>query len=286
MASFKLPELQQFCRPTPSVSGHSQKHNPNGLTLQEFSESQRESFCVYSGHGITSLRNYLNSRFPPNGVLTSDEGSRRGSGSSQSSITLPGRYSPPHPASNQLLTSYRGAFITGQQFTRRADASRRRGSRGAREGDDTTTSPTFAPVFRFASRPVSPSSSPGIPGIALTVSAPNFLSPMPGGMPQAQRSLQTSSGSRRTNVSPTTSTSHSSRGETPIREYRRGSRTAEGGIANQTSRLREESTGVERSERSDRNRELTRADVGEEEGGESSNGAFRWVTSTFGWERK
>lgn len=42
---FRRPELQKFCRQPP----------------EEFSPHQRESFCVYSGHGVRDLQHYLRS---------------------------------------------------------------------------------------------------------------------------------------------------------------------------------------------------------------------------------
>ncbi|KAI9001400.1 RNI-like protein [Trametes punicea] len=41
--AFRRPELQQFCRPPPA----------------EFNSQQRAAFCVYSGHGIVELREFL-----------------------------------------------------------------------------------------------------------------------------------------------------------------------------------------------------------------------------------
>ncbi|KAG8908166.1 SCF ubiquitin ligase complex subunit [Tulasnella sp. 403] len=41
--AFRRPELQQFCRPPP----------------KEFTPNQRAAFCVYSGHGVSDLRRYL-----------------------------------------------------------------------------------------------------------------------------------------------------------------------------------------------------------------------------------
>ncbi|KAG9317471.1 hypothetical protein JVU11DRAFT_1673 [Chiua virens] len=45
--SFRKPELQQFCRQPP----------------QEFNMSQRLAFCVYSGNGVSKLRNFLTDLF-------------------------------------------------------------------------------------------------------------------------------------------------------------------------------------------------------------------------------
>ncbi|BEI86144.1 hypothetical protein CcaverHIS002_0604310 [Cutaneotrichosporon cavernicola] len=70
---FKVPELQQFCRAAP----------------ENFTIHQRASFCVFSGSGVASLRNYLNAQ-----AVGSDgpEGTsaRGGSGPSSSSIVLAG----------------------------------------------------------------------------------------------------------------------------------------------------------------------------------------------------
>ncbi|KAG8992741.1 SCF ubiquitin ligase complex subunit [Tulasnella sp. JGI-2019a] len=41
--AFRRPELQKFCRPPP----------------KEFTQNQRAAFCVYSGHGVSELRRYL-----------------------------------------------------------------------------------------------------------------------------------------------------------------------------------------------------------------------------------
>ncbi|CAK9784481.1 RNI-like protein [Cutaneotrichosporon oleaginosum] len=68
---FKVPELQQFCRPAP----------------EDFSIHQRASFCVFSGPGVVALRNYLNAQ------ATGCEGSdhaRGGSIPSSPSAVLPG----------------------------------------------------------------------------------------------------------------------------------------------------------------------------------------------------
>lgn len=43
--AFRRPELQRMCRPAP----------------EEFSQHQRESFCVYSGQGVTELQKFLRS---------------------------------------------------------------------------------------------------------------------------------------------------------------------------------------------------------------------------------
>lgn len=45
VTAFQRPELQAMCRPPP----------------EEFSATQRESFCVYSGHGVVELHHYLRS---------------------------------------------------------------------------------------------------------------------------------------------------------------------------------------------------------------------------------
>lgn len=69
-------------------------------TYQEFNEHQQAAFCVYSGHGVTALRNYLNARQTANQAGSDDASTRRGSGSSTSSITVPGGGSgtpPPLP---------------------------------------------------------------------------------------------------------------------------------------------------------------------------------------------
>ncbi|GMK54196.1 hypothetical protein CspeluHIS016_0107820 [Cutaneotrichosporon spelunceum] len=64
---FKVPELQQFCRPAP----------------ENFTIHQRASFCVFSGPGVIALRNYLNAQAA--GYDASDGSlAHRGSGSSSS----------------------------------------------------------------------------------------------------------------------------------------------------------------------------------------------------------
>ncbi|EIW73414.1 hypothetical protein TREMEDRAFT_26015 [Tremella mesenterica DSM 1558] len=91
--AFKSKHLQQFCRPTP----------------EEFNEQQSASFCVYSGHGISALRSYLNSQQAQ--ALHSHRSSieRRDSDSSISSLTP--RASPP-PYMNDSLDRLDGLYIS------------------------------------------------------------------------------------------------------------------------------------------------------------------------------
>ncbi|KZT29305.1 RNI-like protein [Neolentinus lepideus HHB14362 ss-1] len=59
--SFRRSELQRFCRVPP----------------QEFNETQREQFCVYSGKGISQLRDYLTALF---NTITDGDASYSGEG--------------------------------------------------------------------------------------------------------------------------------------------------------------------------------------------------------------
>lgn len=71
--AFKTVELQRYSRTPP----------------EDLNEGQRSSFCVYSGPGIAALRNYLNASLPSQELSDASSG-RRSSGSSTSSITIPG----------------------------------------------------------------------------------------------------------------------------------------------------------------------------------------------------
>lgn len=48
MQAFLREDITEFCRPAP----------------QEFTQQQREVFCVFSNEGVTRLRDYLNSKTP------------------------------------------------------------------------------------------------------------------------------------------------------------------------------------------------------------------------------
>lgn len=63
--AFRQEELQQFCREAPKVSDQSVPVGTLGpLTgFQDFSTAQRQSFCVFSGKGISNLRAYLTELF-------------------------------------------------------------------------------------------------------------------------------------------------------------------------------------------------------------------------------
>ena len=99
VAAFKDAEYRQYCRPTPSVSSL-----PLGLNLklnqccpvQDVSDRQAASYCVFSGHGIAALRKHLNAQMAAECFYTSNRSSRRESDSSGSSTapspTPPSQY--------------------------------------------------------------------------------------------------------------------------------------------------------------------------------------------------
>lgn len=64
--AFRRPELQQFCRDPPQVSEYFAAYSDSidcfPLT-QEFNTTQRAAFCVYSGKGVSELRDFLNELF-------------------------------------------------------------------------------------------------------------------------------------------------------------------------------------------------------------------------------
>ncbi|KAK8844582.1 hypothetical protein IAR55_006429 [Kwoniella newhampshirensis] len=144
VTSFKVRELQQFCRAPP----------------ENFNDHQRAAFCVFSGEHVTALRKYLNEHLLAAG-LESDVSTRRGSGSSSSSITIPGGPSPPpyHIPVQPPSSTYSPSLIF------------RRGS---------------VPILRDRDRD---SRLPGLPTAAF-VNGPNFLSPtlsLPPPSPQGSR---------------------------------------------------------------------------------------------------
>lgn len=57
--AFRQAELQQFCRPPPSVSNIFLNSGSTNPLPQDFNTSQRSAFCVYSGKGVSELRTYL-----------------------------------------------------------------------------------------------------------------------------------------------------------------------------------------------------------------------------------
>lgn len=59
--AFRRPELQQFCRDPPPVRATQRNGPPNLIDhlLQDFNNSQRQAFCVYSGKGVSELREFL-----------------------------------------------------------------------------------------------------------------------------------------------------------------------------------------------------------------------------------
>ncbi|WVQ85161.1 hypothetical protein IAT38_007326 [Cryptococcus sp. DSM 104549] len=74
VSSFKVPELQAFCRAPP----------------ESFNEHQRSAFCVFSGHSVDDLREYLNKRYLPRLENdTSEDSIHGGSETSTSSLTIP-----------------------------------------------------------------------------------------------------------------------------------------------------------------------------------------------------
>lgn len=282
--------------------------------LQEFTESQRESFCVYSGHGIGSLRKYLNSLYPPGGGATSDEGSRRGSGSSQSSLTGPA--DPPHfttaqPRSSISARGRREAREARDGPTAGAAAAARAahvyedtpgidGINGERHDRQASSSGAriSAPVFRYAPRPASPSSAPGLPGSFLTASAPNFLvhpssvgwaprrASGPGAPGAAGGAGRGAGGERRASASVSNAQVEVSRATDLGRESTSGSLlardAAEGGQGSGRGKRLSEAT--RQSTPRSRDREPSPSDDDEEE--HSRSGRMKWVTSAFGRERR
>ncbi|KAE8540539.1 hypothetical protein D1P53_003489 [Cryptococcus gattii VGV] len=74
VSSFKVPELQEFCRPPPDF----------------FNDHQRAAFCVFSGSRVIDLRDYLNNHYLPYmEVDTSEDSGHDGAASSTSSLTIP-----------------------------------------------------------------------------------------------------------------------------------------------------------------------------------------------------
>lgn len=82
---FKTRDLQQFCRPAPSVGVIAPSV---WLTLQNFNPHQQRAFCVYSGPGVTLLRNHLNALAELQASDSEASSTRRGSESSTSSATF------------------------------------------------------------------------------------------------------------------------------------------------------------------------------------------------------
>ncbi|OXG19701.1 F-box and leucine-rich repeat protein GRR1 [Cryptococcus neoformans Tu401-1] len=74
VSSFKVPELQEFCRPPPDF----------------FNDHQRAAFCVFSGSRVVELRDYLNNHYLPSMEIdTSEDSGHDGAASSTSSLTIP-----------------------------------------------------------------------------------------------------------------------------------------------------------------------------------------------------
>lgn len=310
ITAFQTPDLQQFCRATPIVRTSS----GDMVVLaesQEYGPAQRESFCVYSGHGITALRNHLNALSAPP-LTTSDEGSRRDSTSSQSSLTLPGTYSPPHPHQHQNShqqshhsvqrsdhPSYsvqywthstrpwtHTSFSSSGRSSRADGGTRRRGhhqetsdeSRRDRERDG-------APVFRYTSRttPVlgNEERAPGIPVNTLVATTPNFFIPQSGTIGWSRPPPSATNGPRR---------------EGPVDpgsgEYRSTSvsRDADDGTyANAGPRSQGDRTvdSTLRWTTPPRSRETSGSSINASRAEEGDRGGLSgWVASRFGWERR
>ncbi|KAK4684638.1 F-box and leucine-rich repeat protein GRR1, partial [Tremellales sp. Uapishka_1] len=123
ITAFKTPELQQFCRPPPT----------------DFNEHQQSSFCVYSGHGVQSLRNYLNTKLALEVQASSDGNStptRRGSESSESSFTIPPTYDQNLISRRTSLPILEPTSHFGQERTRPLGPRVRTGNgAGLDEGD-------------------------------------------------------------------------------------------------------------------------------------------------------
>jgi F-box and leucine-rich repeat protein GRR1 len=63
--AFRKPELQKFCRPPPSVCLFPRDTFNTFLYFfhKDFNMSQRATFCVYSGKGVSNLRTFLTELF-------------------------------------------------------------------------------------------------------------------------------------------------------------------------------------------------------------------------------
>lgn len=307
--AFQTPELQQFCRATPAVCALT------GIYIkyaneQEYGPAQRESFCVYSGHGITALRNHLNLMSSAQ-INTSDEGSRRDSTSSQSSLTLPGTFTPPHhsvqpnPANPAYTVQYwthstqpwiRTNFTSSSRNTTRPDAVSRR-SRHAPTQDASEDARSHrdrdqAPVFRYTARttPVieDPLATPGIPSNALMASAPNFFVPVSG---PSRWSRPTESHAAPSNGARAVSVGFP-RGPPQPPSSEEGHLPDSSSTVGQVGNARGE--GIQRSDRN-QTHTTTRRDAtsqtsssGSRNTGEEGEraGPFGWMVSRFGWERR
>lgn len=75
--AFRRNELQQFCRDPPPVrlSFMSTFLDLTTIHKQEFNTTQRSSFCVYSGKGVSDLRNYLSDLY---NAITDDSAQQSG----------------------------------------------------------------------------------------------------------------------------------------------------------------------------------------------------------------
>ncbi|ODN75526.1 hypothetical protein L202_06652 [Cryptococcus amylolentus CBS 6039] len=91
VSSFRVQELQSFCRPPP----------------ESFNEHQRAAFCVFSGSRVNDLTSYLNEYYIPNMDAndTSEDSGAEGPSSSTSSLTVPGASHAPSPAGPRYRTA-------------------------------------------------------------------------------------------------------------------------------------------------------------------------------------
>ena len=167
---------------------------------QDFTEHQATAFCVYSGHGITALRNYLNAQqiASAGAGATSDSSTRRDSLSSTSSLTagagspitasieIPRRSSVPQFATAHVHHSHShsressGHSMTHVQPRRSLEHPRDR----LREVRDSVTSahPSHALRSSFSSprASIDDGASPIFSlGTVFSTRTPNFLAPTP-----------------------------------------------------------------------------------------------------------
>ena len=256
VSSFKVPELQQFSRTAPPVSRRATDLS-NGWAdpgAKDLNSHQQASFCVFSGHGIAALRNHLNAQQAAK-TVGSDSSTRRGSCSSQSSITVPGAPSPPYLARQfqaQWAELHRDGVYPGEAGA---------GGGGPAERP--------APVFRFVSRPVArpvarypTTDNPALSSSAFVSSTPSF------GAIQGQDDAATEDEERRR---------ERSRPRFPRDQYgyddtRRVASASASGSTSATRLRARMSRDAERGEGRDR---------GESEGRAAA--PFRWMASTFGW---
>lgn len=194
-----------------------------------------------------------------------------------------------------------GGELPGSDHLTSSQRAERRSSQSA------ASTRVSAPVFRYASRPASPNSVPGLPGNVLTASGPNFLvhpasvswaaprrasnanTPASPGAPSAANNRRGSGpgdystragGERRTSASVSASQVNVSRGAdfgspapgSPLVRESRHTSDMGGSSKSRSEAARKDSTRSAEREES--------GSDGEEE--ESRGGAMKWVTGAFG----